>query len=1061
MADTQLPFDEPVVGAAASVCWVPFGEAALDALEQLIADARSDDPLAPVTVLTPSPSAAVTTRRLLARRAGGAAGVHLVALGALAEQVAALRLADRSVPLGVDHELLVAATRVALGNDPGGFAPIRHHRSTWETVAATVAELGDCAPDERARIGSGGGLRADLVRLHDRVAALIGDTGAARVLGLATDVLRAGQAPVDEIGTVVVHLPGLLGRVDLRFLEALAERTPVHVLLGATGSPDDAVVAQRFAALGAAAPPPQPSSADVTTEVLSANDVDDEVRGAVRRLLHHADADAEPIPLHRMALVHPGGTPYAGIVAEVLRSAGIPFSGPSPTTLAQSAPGRVLLGVLDVAGSGFGRQEVIDLWSTGLVFDDAGVLPFARFDEVSRRLGVVGGLDRWRQALAAADEHERERAGAPDDDGDGAGRAAEARRTVLGHLGRSLDVLDELCQAMPSAWADVAGWGAAVLDRLCGPLTRRDWPDHELTADTAVRTALGRLHALAAVEDAPTSRLVRDTIATVLDTPAPRRSGTGHGLLVTTPEQPPVTPLDAVAVVGLAEGSLPRTVRDDVLLGEAVRRSAGLSVAEDRHLAQRRGFHAALASAARLRVLTYARNDQRSGRSLVPSRWLLQVLGEKTGVRPRAEDLMTGRPVEGVQVVSSPAAGLEAVATGRTAALDAGERALAALVTAGSLDGHPAAGPTLAPGVLLARSRRARAFTRFDGNLGGHGVDVTALGVLSPTSIETYAGCPRRWFFGHVLGLGEVDRPEAIDRIQPRDRGTLVHRVLERFFAETIAGDQIPAPGHDWSPAQRQRLADIADEECELLERRGLTGHPRWWEHDRQEIHGVLQATLVRDTECRAALGTRPVAVEFTFGRRGQPPLEIDLGDGRIVRLAGQADRVDRAGRTLHVWDYKYSGGGGFRDLVKDEDKGGDPLLGGTKIQLVAYAMAAAERHDVDTVYARYWLLRPDVVGTIIGYEVDDALRERFRRVLAVVADGIAAGRFPARPGDHQWHLGNFANCTWCEFDAICPGDRDVEWQRVRIEPTLSRFVRLAEEGSASVVAEAPDRGPS
>ena len=889
---------------------------------------------------------------------------------------------------------------------------------------------------------------------------LIGATGSSRAVGLATEVLRLG-APVGEIGTVVVHLPGLLGRVELRFLEAVAERTPVHVLLGVTGSPDDEVLAQRFAALGAPSTPPEPSVADVVTEVLSANDIDDEVRGAVRRLLHHAEAGDEPVPLHRMALVHPVGSPYAGIVAEVLRSAGIPFSGPSPTTLAQSAPGRVLLGVLDVAGSGFGRQEVIDLWSTGLVFDDAGVLPFARFDEVSRRLGVVGGLDRWRQALAAADEHERARAGTPDDDGDvdGAGGAVEARRAVLDHLGRSLDVLDELCQSMPSAWADVAGWGAAVLDRLCGPLTRRGWPDHELNADTVVRTALGRLHALAAVEEAPSGRLVRETIATVLDTPAPRRAGTGHGLLVTTPEQPPVTPLDAVAVVGLAEGSLPRTVRDDVLLGEAVRRSAGLAVAEDRHLAQRRGFRAALASAAALRVLTYARNDQRSGRSLVPSRWLLEVLGERSGERPRAEDLMAGRPVEGVQVVPSPAAGLEAVAAGRTAALDGGERALAALVAAGSLDGHPAAGPTLAPGVLLARSRRARAFTRFDGDLGGHGVDVTAMGVLSPTSIETYAGCPRRWFFGHVLGLGEVDRPEAIDRIQPRRSRHAgapgARAVLRRGHhrrpgpctrARLVTG-AAPAPRrHRRRGVRRARgvvVSPVTPAGGSTIARRSTAcSRPRW----------------SRDTECRAALGTRPVAVEFTFGRRGQPPLEIDLGDGRIVRLAGQADRVDRAGRTLHVWDYKYSGGGGFRDLVKDEDKGGDPLLGGTKIQLVAYATAAGERYDVDTVYARYWLLRPDVVGTIIGYEVDDALRERFRRVLGVVADGIAAGRFPARPGDHQWHLGNFANCTWCEFDAICPGDRDVEWQRVRIEPSLARYVRLAEEGSATVVDQAPER---
>lgn len=1039
-----------------STRWVAFGEAALAELEAAVARARQGDPLAAVTVLTPSPSVAVTTRRLLGRRARGLAGLHLLDLAALAEQIAAPHIAARGIEVGVDQEVLVAAARVALRRAPGSFRPIAHHRSTWEAVAATVAELGDCPPQDRAAVAAAGGLRADLVRLHDEVSSMVGGVGSARVLRLATEVVDAGEARLDGVGPVVCYLPGLLGPLEVDFLRAVAARVPLHLVLGATGrQADDRELARRLAPLGVSDPGRCPS-APARTEVLSANDIDDEVRAALRRLLAHAEhAPDAPVPLHRMALVHPAGAPYAGVVAEVLRSTGIPASGPNPTTLVQSAPGRVLLGLLDVAGSGFGRQEVVDLWSSGLVFDDAGVLPFARFDELSRRLGVVGGIERWHEAIRTADEHEQQRLDQLSTTADAAALdGIRARRDSLAHLQRSLEVLVELCASLPASWADVAPWASDVIDRLCGPVVRRSWPDHELAADGALRTALGRLAALAEVEDAPTTGLVRDTIRSVLDVPAPRRAGSGVGLLVTTPEQPPLVPLEAVAVVGLAEGQLPRIVRDDVLLGEELRRSLGLAVADDRHRTQRRGFDSALASASGLRLLSHARNDQRTGRSLVPSRWLLEVLAEVTGQRPDAEALMEGRPVPGVEVIPSFAAGLRAVSSGTTAALDAGERTLAALVAAGGVDGHPAAAADLGPGVLLARSRRARAFTRFDGDLAGDGVDVTELGVLSPTSIETYASCPRRWFFSHVLGLGEVDRPEGIDRIQPRDRGTLVHRVLERFFGEAIEADEVPEPGRDWSPRQRARLTEIAHEECELLERRGLTGHPRWWEHDREEIHGVLQTTLVRDTEVRAELGTRPVAVEFTFGRRGRPPLEIDLGGGRVVRLAGQADRVDRAGRSMHVWDYKYSGGRAFEALEKDEDKGGDPLLGGTKIQLVAYGMAAAQQHDVDHVHASYWLLRPDVVGRTVGYEVDAGLRERFRRVLAVVADGIAAGRFPARPGTHEWHLGNFANCTWCEFDSICPGDRDVEWQRVQLHPALRDYVRLTEEGSATVLED-------
>ena len=127
-------------------------------------------------------------------------------------------------------------------------------------------------------------------------------------------------------------------------------------------------------------------------------------------------------------------------------------------------------------------------------------------------------------------------------------------------------------------------------------------------------------------------------------------------------------------------------------------------------------------------------------------------------------------------------------------------------------------------------------------------------------------------------------------------------------------------------------------------------------------------------------------------------------------------------------------------------------MLGGTKLQLVAYGMAAAERHEAPEVHAAYWFLRPDAQKPEVGYPVDDALRARFRGVLAVLTDGIGTGRFPARPGEYQWHRGTHEHCSWCDYDDICPRDRDEEWERVRFDPSLRGVARLADEGSSSVL---------
>ncbi len=1043
-------------GAGATVTWVRHGREAFDVLCDRVA-AHRPDPLAPCTVVTPSPAVAVGLRRALAASLGGTAGVRFVDLGALAEELAAARLAADGVAAGVDREVVVAAVRRLLGSRRGRLARIAHHRATWEAAADALLDLaGVPAPvrDELPRAG----LVAELLDLLAEVESTVPVGSPSGVARLAAELLDAGEAAVAEVGPVVVHLPGHLAPAQVELLAALARVTPVEVLLGTAGRAADDEAAVRAVAPLVAVPSPPAVAPVAPTEVVSANDVDHEVREAVRALVALAE---QGVPWSAMALVHPSGPPYARIVDEVLAEAGVPASGAGTGSLASSVAGRVLLGLLGVGAAGFAREVVVDLWSTGVVVDDAGdLVPFARLDHVSRRLGVTGGGARaWRRAA------ERDRAQVlarlEDPDDDRPRDVHEQRLDVVDRLRAAVDVLEELLADLPEDWAGLAGWAGTVLDRLCGPVASRvDWPEAELDADAAIRTVLGRLAALAVVEDAPDPAVVRATVREALDRPAPRRRGSGAGLLVTTLDRPPLLPLDAVVVVGLVEGHAPRPGGEDVLLGEEVRAAVGLPTAADRAGAQRRSFDAALASATVHRICTFPRNDQRSGRAQVPSRWVVEGLARATGHRPDTEHLMAGRPMpelDVLRVVPSVEGSLRLVAGGGAVPLDEAERIQAELLVDGA--GHPVrTDPVVAAGEVLLAHRRARALTRFDGDLGGDGVDLTTGQRLSPTSLETYATCPRRWFFRHVLGLGEPDRPEEVERLQPTDRGTLVHRVLERFFAEAIASATVPPPGAPWGSSALERLAVICDEECDLLEQRGLTGRALWWAHDRAEIHHVLRTTLAVDVELRAASGLPPVEVEHTFGRDGAPAVPVELEDGRVVQLAGQIDRVDAAGGRAQVWDYKHASATPY-EVIRERRDGDDRLGHGRRLQLAAYALAAREATGADEVTAAYWFVKPGHEGRVLGVDLDDDLVARFRAALAVVVDGVAEGRFPARPGEHRWRPSGqgFESCAWCDFDRICPADRDEEWVRVRIDPRLRRFRTLTEEGSAALLADADD----
>lgn len=1039
--------------------WVAVGGPAFDALCDVVTSAKASDPLQPVTVVSPTPAAAVSLRRALVRRRGGIGVVSFQSLDALAEQIAAPRLGAADLALGVDREVLVAALRVELARAPGRFGPIAHHRSTWETVARTVAEVAAVSPEARVRLASSGELAGEVVRLHDTLARTVGFGGRVEVLRAAIDRIRSEPRALVPHGPVVVHLPGPLDGRAADFLCTVGEATEVIVIGGHSGNEIvDRPVVESVVGIGGDPPGEEAPPAPAPSAVISTNDIDDEIRAAVRALLGQAEAGHA---LHTMALVHPSGAPYTRAVAEVLRTTGIPFSGPSTESLGHTVPGRVLLGLLDVAAQRFSRQSVIDLWSSGVVNGPDGTLVRAvRLDERTRRLGIIGGRVDWHGRVDGRRRWLEEHPPEPGETSEATQRRVERHAEELVELDEidgAVDDIELLLDGVPTEWSALAPWAGEALDTLCGPLTRRShWPAHELDADTAIRTVVGRLAALAAVEPEPAPAVVTDTIRAALDTPAPRRASTGTGLLVTTLDHPPVVPLTAVAVVGMAEGHVPRLGRDDVLLSDAVRHDIGLPHSDDTTIAQHRALLAALATATELRLLTYARCDQRSGRTQVPSRWLVDAIERLTGERPRTEALITAEDVPGVEVVKSHSAAVHAVSGAAGVPLHDDEHRLAALAAAGDFDGHPAAlDPVVAAGALLSRSRSADAFTRFDGNLAGHGVDVLAEGQrhLSPTSIETYASCPRRWFFRQGLGVHDTDRPEEVERLQPHDKGSLAHRILERFVGDAIDAGAVPAPDEPWGPEGDARLIAIAADEFEEFERLGLTGHPRWWAYDRREIIEVLRQTLRHDDDLRAATRSRPVAVELTFGRDGKAPLQVTLDDGRVVPLAGQADRVDAVPGGVRVYDYKYASSGPYRGLDKAIDEGGDPLEGGRRLQLLAYAeAAAAQQQGGDRSSAWYWFLKPGHTGRHIGYEIGPEYRRLFRETLRVLVDAVGEGLYPARSGSHDWFLGTNENCGYCDFNGICPADREEEWERVRAAPALADVVRLAEEGAPALL---------
>ena len=339
----------------------------------------------------------------------------------------------------------------------------------------------------------------------------------------------------------------------------------------------------------------------------------------------------------------------------------------------------------------------------------------------------------------------------------------------------------------------------------------------------------------------------------------------------------------------------------------------------------------------------------------------------------------------------------------------------------------PAARTTgrLRTGIIAARDRMGAGFTRFDGNVGAGVVSPFVVDApMSATRLEAYAKCPRRFLYDRVLQVSKRTLPEELWQMEPAERGTLVHAILEEYLLERLAG----------APRSLPRLLAVAETQFTAAEGRGLVGKALLWRMDK----AALRRDLVRFHDEEGDL--EPLAAELEFGtgvEGADPPVAVTLAGGREVRFKGKADRVDRArSGELVVSDYKT----GRQRMLSDLKK--DPVAGGRLLQLPIYALAAHARFGGESVRARYWLLSEKRVAPCYSLTITDQVQARFVEVLALIADGVEAGAFPGAPpetnGDRQ-----FDACRTCDFDVVCPVTRDRQWARKRTAPELTPVLAL------------------
>jgi ATP-dependent helicase/nuclease subunit B len=270
----------------------------------------------------------------------------------------------------------------------------------------------------------------------------------------------------------------------------------------------------------------------------------------------------------------------------------------------------------------------------------------------------------------------------------------------------------------------------------------------------------------------------------------------------------------------------------------------------------------------------------------------------------------------------------------------------------------------------------------------------------SVSALETYLGCPFKFFAQHVVKLEEDPDDEEV--MGPRMQGQFVHEVFEAFFTrwqddghQAITPDTIDAARALFRDVVEECLGKLSETEAGL-ERTRLLGSPA----AAGLGDAVFRMEAERTVPVVARLLEHRLKDEFTFDTAGGP---------RRLSISGKADRIDLlADGTFRVIDYKL----------------GWPPNKARALQLPIYGVCAEQ--SLKGHLGRHWSFGEAaylafkgpkrVVGLFTTAEDRVKTLEDAQQRLADTIDAIAAGRFPPRPDDVH-------RCETCTYAVVCRKD--------------------------------------
>ena len=769
-------------------------------------------------------------------------------------------------------------------------------------------------------------------------------------------------------------------------------------------------------------------------EIVIAKNQIEEVKQAIRKILFAVE---NGMKLSKIALTFDDEFPYLEIIKTQLNSAKIPYYGHIENKLFNTGPGQVLIGLLEIIESGISYEKFSNWISNSPVNILHENSDPNEWNEISKKIGIESNFNTWKNKLFSHMDHSKN--SSPNS-------SNKTLRLIkfLEHLKTDIDSISK------------NNFNEKDIDLIYlffnKYLDKTKISNIEKDSFSEIQNKILDLKKIKKLQSNYIE--IKKIILNDLNEKFSSKTMHSKGLFISPIKNIIGMNFEYIHVLGLAEGKFPHQKQENPFVSDFSKiicggKLVGLPTNSEIHEIKKTDFEI-ISSIPEKLILSCPKNDIENHEILSPSIFLQNIAKSIAHEYSSSSGIPTSNNKSWLEIIDSKQSGLNFGQ--QTCFINQNELEEYILFKAKKyktlLQKIPFSdkSESLNNHLSMTESIDSSKFGKWDGKINFSNI------INKRTKIESYAKCPYQYFLNELIKIQPKNSDEETLFIDPKEKGSLQHKILEEFFKTVLSENTQPQIDEKWNQKHQDLLKKITEKNFSIWEQEGKTGKKIFWDFTKTEIRSTLETFLREEKKLRKKFQVKLFASEKSFGIKENLSDKKPSWNSAKIEVSNLKQNLDFRGfidliylssdlKTALILDIKTG-----KSITYNKIKN-NPIDGGKNLQLPVYSLAVSQNlNQINSILSSYWVatfeggfkLYPETPIKWIE------IQEEFSKILEILYKSNLNGLFPANPGKYDSFNKKGSNCNFCDFDQICSEDRIALWERKsKSDPALKEYINI------------------